>query len=302
MRIRLKGFATAVQFFDRIGRPVQLCLAFAAVLFLGLIDYLTGHQAFFAVFYLSPIAFVAWHVGPRWAVGFSGFSAIVWVLANTAAGQVHTESWIVVWNTLTRLAVFLIVSGLLSALRAAHDQERKLARTDHLTGAENRRNFYDLAERERLRCKRYHRPFTVIYADVDNFKAVNDTLGHSAGDALLREVVATAKRDLRRVDVVARLGGDEFAILLPETGAEPGLHVARRVRDRLEQAMGQHGWPVSFSVGVVTCIEPPSTIDELLSRVDQLMYAVKGAGKNGIRHAVLGATRAVERVCYVAVD
>lgn len=281
--------ASAIHYFERSSRPVQLLIALGAVFALGVLDYLSGHEAFFAVFYLFPIAFVAWHVGWRWAMAYSVLSAAVWLGANIAAGEVHTRTWIFAWNTFTRFAVFYIVASLLTALRAAHDHERRLARTDHLTGAENRRSFYDLAERERERCRRYRRPFTVVYADVDNFKSVNDTLGHSTGDALLREVTSVARKALRSIDVVARLGGDEFALLLPETGPDAGRQVAERVGAALDEAMARHRWPVSFSVGVVTCLEAPATLDELLSAADRLMYAVKGEGKRGLRHEVVGA-------------
>jgi len=178
----------------------------------------------------------------------------------------------------------------------AYELERRLARSDQLTGAVNRRSFWEAAESELARCRRFRHPFTVIYADLDNFKSVNDQQGHSAGDALLRGVVDTVVRETRAVDVVARLGGDEFAVLLPETGTESGHVVAGRIRASLLKTMAEHGWPVSVSLGVVTCLDPPDTVDGLLQRADDLMYAVKKGGKDGIRHEVLRATMVAESV------
>ncbi len=285
----MKLLLAAIRYSETLGRPTQIVLALAIVLVLGVADYLTGYEAFFAVFYLFPISFMAWHVGPRAGHLYSVLASVVWLVANAAAGETHSALWIYAWNTLTRLAVFLIVSSLLAALRASHDHERRLARTDFLTGAENKRSFADITERELDRSRRTRRPFTVIYADLDNFKVVNDRLGHSTGDALLREIVAVGNREVRAVDVLARLGGDEFAVLLPETGPEAGLEVAGRLRRGWLEAMRQRGWPVTVSLGVVTCLDPPETIDELLHFADQLMYSVKEGGKDGLRQDVLKA-------------
>jgi len=283
----MKVILAAIHRADRLPRPLQVSLALAAVGLLGVVDYLTGYQAFFAVFYLFPISFIAWHLGLGWGLGFSLLSATVWVAANAAAGEVHSSVWIHAWNTFTRVAVFSVVTILLSALRSAHEHERQLARTDYLTGAENKRSFSGLTEREVDRCRRHQRPFTVIYADLDNFKGINDRWGHSTGDALLREVVGSARQELRALDVVARLGGDEFAILLPETGATAGLDVAERLQQVWRDVMRTRGWPVTVSLGVLTCLDPPATFDELLHRADTLMYDAKRSGKDAIRHEVL---------------
>jgi diguanylate cyclase (GGDEF)-like protein len=121
---------------------------------------------------------------------------------------------------------------------------------------------------------------------VDDFKQVNDHLGHSAGDRLLRTVADTIRENVRGIDVVARLGGDEFAILMPETdGAAAGV-VVRRVRRRLLDAARAGGWPVTFSIGVVTFDTPPASCDEMLQAADDLMYAAKRHGKNAIRQRV----------------
>src|SRR6185312_6159583 len=105
-----------------------------------------------------------------------------------------------------------------------------LARIDALTGVANGRTFYDLARVELCRFQRTGRPFTVAYLDLDNFKQVNDRLGHPAGDDLLRRVAQVLRDNTRVLDVPARLGGDEFALLLPETDAEDALPVLSKLR------------------------------------------------------------------------
>lgn len=243
---------------ERLGLPSKLGLSLATVVVLGLIDYWTGYEAFFAIFYLIPIAFATWHVSERWGLIFSGLSAVVWAYANREAAPHLHSAWIYPWNILTRFAVFLLVTRLLCALRVALTHERELARTDPLTGIPNRRAFLDVAERELLRCRRHGSPVTVLYADVDHFKPVNDRLGHAEGDALLREVASTASR-------------------------------AVRLQAALARAMAGHDWPVTFSIGAMTYLDPPASTDEMLRHADELMYEVKRNGGNAVRHDVFGA-------------
>ena len=122
--------------------------------------------------------------------------------------------------------------------------------------------------------------------DVDDFKLVNDRLGNSAGDRLLRLVADTVRANVRTVDVVARLGGGEFAVLMPETDDRAAQVVLRRARRQLLEAAQREGWPVTFSAGLITWVEPPASADETLRAADELMYAAKRHGKNSVRHTV----------------
>jgi diguanylate cyclase (GGDEF)-like protein len=87
--------------------------------------------------------------------------------------------------------------------------------------------------------------------------------------------------------MVARIGGDEFSLLLPETGEEPAALVIRKIHKRLTATMREQGWPVTFSIGVVTFLTPPESVDEMLRTADSMMYFVKGAGKNMVKHKVV---------------
>jgi diguanylate cyclase (GGDEF)-like protein len=174
----------------------------------------------------------------------------------------------------------------ITEIRSAMEREKELARTDPLTGAMNSRAFGELATAELHRARRYERPFTLAYVDIDDFKAVNDRFGHSTGDTLLRLVAETMKHNSRAVDVVARVGGDEFVVLLPETGPGPAQVVSRKLQERLLGVVQQNGWPATFSIGAITFISPPATVDEMLRLADRLMYSAKKSGKNQIRHEI----------------
>ena len=173
-----------------------------------------------------------------------------------------------------------------TSLRDELDREKELATTDSLTGAANLRHFKTELVCEIERSSRHGRIFTVAYLDLDNFKAVNDSLGHAEGDRLLNAIVAVANNRLRKTDLIARIGGDEFAVLLPETDATTMRSPIRDLLSGMKQTMEKHSWPVTISCGVIAFRTPPASAEDAISTVDKLMYEVKASGKNGVREAV----------------
>src|SRR6266851_5091141 len=130
------------------------------------------------------------------------------------------------------------------------------------------------------------RPLTVLYIDLDNFKLVNDSLGHKTGNSVLRVATRTMQSTLREVDFVARLHGDEFALLLPETSAENVPLVLNKLQKVLREAMIAMQWPVTFSIGAVTFKTPTVSAEFMLDEADKVMYSAKQAGKNRVAHMV----------------
>jgi diguanylate cyclase (GGDEF)-like protein len=267
------------------------------VLCVGVGDYLTGREVTLILFYLAPIGFATWYVGLRGGIALAILSALVSVGANSLgpAGELEQASMVVVvWNGLVQLGTFLSLVLLLSALRSRLEGEELLARTDPLTHIANRRAFFEAAAMEIERARRGRRPLALAFVDVDDFKDVNDRLGHAQGDALLATVALTLRAATRTVDSVARLGGDEFAILLPETPAGDVEPLLARIRAALLGAMTRNGWKVGFSFGAAIFLEPPASTDELVARADELMYAAKRQAKGSIRAATFGAPEAAE--------
>ena len=257
---------------------------------LGAIDVATGPELSFAIFYLSPVGLTAWFSGRRVAYSIAVMAAIVWYVADELAGATYSVHTIAYWNALVRFGFFVIVAALLTALRVHLRNEQMLARTDPLTGVANPRAFLEALDEEVYRARRYGRPLSLAYIDLDDFKTVNDKLGHSAGDELLRFIAQHAVRNVRASDIVGRLGGDEFAILLPETGSEGAKAAAAKIRRHLGNAMADSPSAVTLSIGAVTFESAPASADDAIHLADRLMYEVKGAGKNDFAHqAVRGS-------------
>ena len=249
------------------------------LLVVGFFDYVIIANISLSVFYSYSIFVSTWSLGKYAGFLFSFLSSISWFLSEINA-QKSQNILTIEWNAFVRLIFFLIITYLLTEIRQSHEREKSLARTDKLTGLWNRFYFLELLDREVKRFQREPRSFTLAYIDVDNFKNVNDTWGHSRGDQLLVLIAKVLEENLREIDVVARLGGDEFVVLLPETNNQTGKKVLQRVQSYLLNMIGQQSLSVGFSIGAITFYRLPESINEILEKTDQLMYEVKQTGKN----------------------
>jgi len=177
-----------------------------------------------------------------------------------------------------RFGVSLIGDGALHAL------ERD-AITDGLTGLYNRTFFENAFHREVQRSRRYGDPCSLLLLDVDQFKQVNDRLGHRAGDVILQAIGALVRAHLRSVDIAARYGGDEFAVILPETGRHAATVVAERIRDAVARRINGSSTfgaepVVTVSGGLATMPADGSSVESLFGRADAALYDAKSNGEN----------------------
>jgi diguanylate cyclase (GGDEF)-like protein len=189
-------------------------------------------------------------------------------------------------------ALIFALRGLFEAAAIALDNALALQKaealsvTDDLTRLYNSRYLNQVLRRETKRASRSGRPLSLLFLDLDGFKAVNDTYGHLAGSKVLVEVAAIMRRCARETDVVARFGGDEFSLVLPETGRDGAVSVASRIRERLSSwtFLASEGLSVHLtaSIGVATLPDVAASSEELIRAADMAMYRVKAAGKDGI--------------------
>jgi diguanylate cyclase (GGDEF)-like protein len=169
----------------------------------------------------------------------------------------------------------------------AQDRLSRLAMTDPLTGLYNRRHILDLANYEAVQLKRNTTPLSIIIADIDHFKRINDTHGHEAGDAVLVAVSQAIKTTVREQDSASRWGGEEFLIILPETDLEHGVAVARRIRESvaiIQVPMEKEPISVSITLGV-TSYRIGESISDAISRADAALYKGKAGGRNRVEFA-----------------
>ena len=167
--------------------------------------------------------------------------------------------------------------GMMNRLQARAEEYHKLATSDALTGLYNRRFGDQRLEAEAARSQRYGRPLTVVAIDLNDFKQINDTYGHAAGDLVLREFSERLNGAIRVSDVAVRMGGDEFLVILPECPTERVEAMLKRLRTIVVE-FGGHKIPVSFSAGWVG-YESGETPEQFLERADQILYADKRAQK-----------------------
>jgi diguanylate cyclase (GGDEF)-like protein len=266
----------------------------ALVGIVGLLDYITGPEIAFSILYLIPVMLGVWFIGKNFGLAISILSSSVWMYAELAAGRFYSHVAIHYWNTTTMLSFFLIITLLLERLKTALNTERLLARIDYLTGVLNSRSFYESVTKELERCKRYERPFTVAYLDVDDFKSINDRFGHPTGDIALRTIANVIKKNIRSVDTVARLGGDEFTILFPETSGKAAAKAIQKIKNVIKDEAALKEWTITLSIGILTCKACPPSVEEMMVFVDSLMYSVKRHGKNGIKNSTYKTKRTLK--------
>ena len=198
---------------------------------------------------------------------------------------------VAIWLTAGREPVGAARSELMEALDNAApriarallaDQTKRAATVDPLTGLHNRRGF---DETFRLTTTKEG---ALVYADLDRFKSLNDTLGHPAGDAALVHFARIIREQIRTFDIAGRIGGEEFAVWLPETGLDLGGKIAERIRIKLgTTAWDWRGrqWPLSASFGVAACPETSRSLDNLPAQADSALYVAKRSGRNRVEKA-----------------
>jgi diguanylate cyclase (GGDEF)-like protein len=273
------GMWRGVAYLEGLPRGTVLVAALGLVFAVAWLDHETGIYLGLWLLYLIPVSLVTW-------VGGRGQGLVVAVAATLAGfgSDFHLQGvhlGLLALNTFSRLLISVFIVLMLDRLRRMLGQAERLARTDPLTGAANVRYFDEVAARELRGAERYGHSVTLAYLDVDDFKRVNDTLGHHGGDRVLETVAITISKNIRPTDLLTRVGGDEFAVLLPQTDVASAATMLERIRARLAEEMESRGWDITLSVGIAAATGTTSA-DALLGAADRLMYESKRAGKDRV--------------------
>ena len=258
----------------------------AGATIVGYLDWVTGTELAFSAFYLLPIGYAAWFGGRRIGFAVALMAAVSFPIAELLTDRAYSSGLVPVWNAGIRLSTFAVVVFLLTSLLEELAHVTTLSQIDALTGLLRGPRLVELLGHEIERARRYGRPFSAAYLDVDDFKKVNDTRGHAGGDEVLRTVGDAMRRTMRASDLCARMGGDEFFVLMPETDGDAARSIVGRLQGELTEQASADGPRVTFSIGVLTFEQPPRDADAAVTAVDELMYEVKRAGKDSFRHQV----------------
>jgi diguanylate cyclase (GGDEF)-like protein len=205
-----------------------------------------------------------------------------------------TPSWFFpVWMVGMSISLLFLSSYVLYCISDMHNRAlellsteqkilKKLAVSDPLTGVFNRRHFFELAHQISAQAERYGRVYSVMIFDLDNFREVNNTLGHPTGDYILREFVRIVQANIRHADIFARYGGEEFVLLLPETALGPALEAAERLRIVISSQPIRERI-ITTSIGVAGYLpRSAETLDQIVERADQALLRAKSSGKNRV--------------------
>jgi len=264
-------------------RRFSLVISILIIVVLGWLDYVSGIDIRIYPLYFIPLAFGSWNRHTIISLMLSVYAATVWFFSNylSSVHYISTLVWAV--NITSQLVTFVFVSLTVAYIGRRFEHESLLAHTDSLTGLLNSRAFYEKMSFELKRSQRYQRLIAVAYLDLDNFKEINDRLGHRAGDKILQRVARILRESLRFSDIIGRVGGDEFMLVLPEIKRDSVERTLERVRVKIKTAINtNHKFHLSISAGVIVCTPNKETVEKLISVSDELMYEVKRAGKDGI--------------------
>ena len=246
----------------------------------GWLDLVTGYEFSIAVLYLLPVFIAAWFDN-AWVSALTIIGAVlVWLYADDHSGHIYTYDIVPYWNALVRLIFFSIVAILLFKVRAALNAMTQMAMQDTLTSLDNSRAFHLEYQDLRRSGIKKNQKLAIGIIDLDGFKIVNDTLGHSKGDDILVEFADILKRTTRKSDSVARLGGDEFVVILKDTDAKGADEYAQRLRQIFNQSGLKERYGVDFSMGISVFNDLPENLDDATHHADQLMYLSKAKGKS----------------------
>lgn len=253
---------------------------FLSIIILGWIDLATGFEYAFSVFYLVPVSIAAWYDSVKSSVATIIISGLTWLYADFSAGHYYSTPFAPFWNGCVRLGFFSIVALLLIKVRKNLAALTMMAMQDTLTSLNNVRAFnfeYQLLHKISLR---KGMQFAVGMIDLDGFKAVNDQLGHSAGDDVLVKFAQVLKQSSRSSDILARMGGDEFVVILLDTDQAGAEEYSRKLREIFFNSGLKQEYGIDFSMGIRIFNSLPKDCEDATHQADQLMYQAKALGKS----------------------
>jgi len=270
----------------QLGRVNALIVSFALLAVVSGLDVAMGSSVQLTAAYIFGPIVTAWCVTRRDGALMAVLTAIISTIVHASSGSVSLQPLPFAATLLIRIVTFSVLVLLVSQVRVTTERYEHLSARDALTGLLNRGALCERLEAEIVRSQRYRVPISILFADVDDFKGVNDRLGHPEGDRFLVDIAGALSGGLRPTDLIGRMGGDEFAVVLPETEREGAEALLTRLHERLGELEKRYG--TGLSVGLAAFDVAPESCEQALASADVAMYAVKGARRAAASAAMLG--------------
>ena len=264
----------------RLPEPLAAPALVLGHVLISFVVYFSGDpNSFYAMFYVWLNVYAFYFLGLQAGWAHTALAVACYAIALVAlTGRLAYTPWLMTAGTM------LVVGSIVGSLRGRVDrlvaELADAAKRDPLTGLLNRRGFGEVMANEIARARRSERPFSLLIADIDHFKLVNDKGGHRAGDEALRRIGDLLTTGTRQIDIAARLGGEEFALLVPDTDSEGALAVAERLREELRADFKHDVAPITVSIGIATFPRDADNADDLMLAADIAMYTAKRLGRD----------------------
>ncbi len=227
------------------------------------------------------ISFTTFFIGNTQGFVFLVLTIVFWFSSNIHSFFENPSLNFV--NQLVKSLFMILQYSLILYIKKIFVKTEELALVDDLTGINNRRGFFLLAQHELRRLHRKDEAVCVAFIDIDNFKQMNDTKGHKEGDRILKELSSVIQSSTRTGDICGRIGGDEFCVLFSNVSPNTAEDISCRMNEHFKQKCENNQWTTSLSIGVITT-KKEVELEELLKRSDSLMYKAKKTGKNKVEY------------------
>ena len=252
--------------------------SYLAITALFPLDIISGSEISLHILYAFPLTVIALHCGRKsLVIGAVTLSILFQILTLVIFDDVAILSKVLA--SFIVILTNILVTFVARLARSSFLITERLTTTDSLTGLNNRRSIEMATDKEIERQKRYGGIFSFALIDLDGFKKLNDSRGHSTGDRALKILADTLREQMRHSDTIARLGGDEFVILMPNTPKDDCVSLCQLLCVKIASRMADATFAITASIGCVTLEQPPESTSAVISRADKAMYEAKANGK-----------------------
>ena len=284
IRIKIRNYIyrAILTYIPSLEKNKTIGLSFLFLFMAFALDRITGYQINLSFLYLLPILFITQAGKLPGGLLAALVVSLTRQLADHLSGLTYPQAYYYYINIVSKFLTYATFTFIIDLLFTQYSTARDSSLTDDLTQIPNRKYFFERASRELIFKENYKSCFNLLLIDIDNFKSINNNLGHQAGDKLLQNVASEIRNNTRSTDIIARLGGDEFVVVFIGVSNEIVAKLTKKLHTKLNELFKNEYPGITCSIGVAVCTEKTATLTDLFKEADDAMYSAKKAGKNQI--------------------